>query len=122
MPLPAKPRRRWWWLIILPLATAILLGGLVVAYRGARRVASEIVHRPANDALISWFNDPASRPALTTEFSAPCPGYPFLVPSAGLVGGLPWNAAYGVYNVLTPHPGIDIFGAGAPGPIPVYAA
>ena len=53
---------------------------------------------------------PASE--LATAFDAPCPGYPFLVPSAGLVGGLPWNAAYGPYNVLNPHPGIDIFGDG----------
>ena len=83
---------------------------------------SDIVHRPANTALSRWFDDAASRAELATAFDAPCPGYPFLVPSAGLVGGLPWNAAYGPYNVLNPHPGIDIFGLGGVGTVPVRAA
>lgn len=113
-------KRRW--IIILPLVALLAVGGLYLAYRGARRVAGEILRHDRNDALNAWFSDPASRPALATEFSEPCPGYPFLVPSAGLVGGLPWNAAYGPYTVLNPHPGIDIFGLGAPGTIPIYAA
>jgi hypothetical protein len=110
-------------LIILALLALLGAAALAVAYRGTlRSTLSEIVHRPANDALRRWFDDPASRAELATAFDAPCPGYPFLVPSAGLVGGLPWNAAYGPYSVLNPHPGIDIFGLGAVGTIPVYAA
>ncbi len=109
-------------LIILPLVILLALGGLYLAYRGTRRLAGELLRNERNTALTAWFRDPASRPTLVTIFSAPCPGYPFLVPSSGLVGGLPWNAAYGPYTVLNPHPGIDIFGLGAPGTIPVYAA
>jgi hypothetical protein len=96
---------------------------LALVYRkNLRSALSEVIHRPANTALRTWFDDPAARADLATVFDVPCPGYPFLVPSAGLVGGLPWNAAYGPYNVLNPHPGIDIFGNGTVGAIPVHAA
>lgn len=113
-----RPRR----LALLLIVVIVAAGLLLVAYRGLRRTAGAIVRRPANTALIQWFRDPAARPALATAFTEPCPGYPFLVPSSGLVAGLPYNAAYGPYHVLNPHPGIDIFGNGAPGTIPVYAA
>lgn len=105
------------------LALAVTLA--VVAYRQRHTLvawARSLLSTPPNPALISWFREPASRAALATAFDAPCPGYPFLVPSSGLVGGLPWGATYGPYNRLSPHPGIDIFGMGEPGTVPVRAA
>lgn len=124
---PQRPRRslrrRFLTVLFGAMIIGLLLLGLALgAYYLDRRGTISIVHRPANRALINWFNDNSSRPGLTTAFTEPCPGYPFLVPSSGLVGGLPWNAAYGPYNVFNPHPGIDIFGNGALGAIPVYAA
>lgn len=121
---PERARRlpRRWLLILVPLILLIAFVALYLAYRGARRVASSVLRNERNTALTAWFNDTASREALATSFSEPCPGAPFLVPSSGLVGGLPWNAAYGPYTVLNPHPGIDIFGLGESGQIPVYAA
>ncbi len=111
-------RRRWLLLLlILMLGAAVLLG-----HRGLRSVARVIFRRPPNEALLRWFREPSSRATLGTSFTAPCPGYPFLTPSSGLVGGLPWNAAYAPYNLFTPHPGIDIFGDGPEGTVPVYAA
>jgi len=67
-----------------------------------------------------WFDDPANRPALTTPRDQ-CPGAPFQLPSAGLVGLL-WNDPAAPYNMFHRHTGIDIFGDGAPGAVPVYAA
>lgn len=115
-------RPRWWLLILLPLALLVVIAVLYVTYRGARRVASDVLRNERNTALSAWFNDASSRATLATSFSEPCPGAPFLVPSSGLVGGLPYNAAYGPYTVLNPHSGIDIFGLGEPGRVPVYAA
>ncbi|MBN1966038.1 MAG: M23 family metallopeptidase [Anaerolineae bacterium] len=113
-----RRRRRWLWLA-LPF---VLIAGAGAAYLLRYRVLPVLVRGEANDALVSWFSDYGSREALATSFTEPCPGYPFLVPSAGLVGGLPYNAPYGPYNYFTPHTGIDIFGAGSVGTDPVYAA
>lgn len=68
-----------------------------------------------------WFSDPSSRARLITEQHAPCPGAPFLLPSSGLIGLL-WRDTAFPYNVLRRHTGIDIFGDGEPGTVPVYAA
>jgi peptidoglycan LD-endopeptidase LytH len=66
-----------------------------------------------------WFEDPAGRPALT-NVRAQCPGAPFILPSSGLIGLL-WDDPTAPYNLFSPHTGLDIFGAGAPGEDPVYA-
>ncbi|MBN1284604.1 MAG: M23 family metallopeptidase [Anaerolineae bacterium] len=101
--------------LLVGLALAALAGGGYLIYKYVWR-------SPQHPALLRWFDEPASRAELASSFDAPCPGYPFLAPSSGLVGGLPWNSTAAPYNLLNPHPGIDIFGAGAPGTIPVYAA
>lgn len=105
----------------LLLAVAVLLLG-AAAYVAYQRLPPRALTAEPNAALVRWFDDPASRPELTTAFDEPCPGYPFLVPSSGFVGGLPWNAPYGPYNLLNPHPGIDLFGVGEPRSVPVVAA
>jgi murein DD-endopeptidase MepM/ murein hydrolase activator NlpD len=69
-----------------------------------------------------WFEEPASRAELATVMDgAACPGAPFILPSDGFIGLL-WNDPAGPYTVLNTHTGIDIFGDGAPGEVPVYAA
>lgn len=101
---------------------ALLLLAVGAGYVVFREWRVPLLQRPVNEAIRRWFDDPAARDALATAFDAPCPGYPFLVPSSGFVGGLPWNAAYGPYNIFNPHPGIDIFGQGDLGTVPVRAA
>ncbi len=76
---------------------------------------------PSRSALTAWFSGPASRSALITDLNAPCPGAPFRLPSVGFVGFL-YADGSGPYTAFNPHPGIDIFGNGEPGTIPVYAA
>ncbi|NWG17951.1 MAG: hypothetical protein HXY41_15085 [Chloroflexi bacterium] len=69
-----------------------------------------------------WFTEPAARAELTTAMrQQTCPGAPFILPSDGLIGLL-WNDPAGPYTVLNTHSGLDIFGDGAPGEVPVYAA
>lgn len=66
-----------------------------------------------------WFNDEDSRERLTT-LREPCPGAPFILPSEGFIGLL-WGDPSGPYNIFNRHSGIDVFGNGRPGQVPVYA-
>ncbi|MEZ4668578.1 MAG: M23 family metallopeptidase [Anaerolineae bacterium] len=76
----------------------------------------------SNDNIGQWFDDPAARPSLTTAMNRTiCPGAPFILPSDGLIGLL-WNDPAGPYTVFNPHTGIDVFGDGEAGEVPVYAA
>jgi hypothetical protein len=121
-PAQRSGHRRRWRILLALLVLAAGFGGVALLYRSTRSVLGAAAQLPANSAIIRWFNDPAARSELVSAFATPCPGYPFLVPSAGFVGGLPWNAAYGPYDTRNPHPGIDIFGVGALGTVPVRAA
>ncbi len=105
------------------LRLALAGAGLLVAVGGAGYcVYTRLWRTPQEAALVRFITEPGARAGLVSHFEAPCPGAPFLVPSGGLVGGLPWRATAAPYNVLRPHPGIDIFGDGAPGTVPVRAA
>jgi peptidoglycan LD-endopeptidase LytH len=99
-------------LILLGLASAV---GAIAIRRWLRD------NSPTGVALGRWFSDPSSRAELETHLTAPCPNAPFLLPSQGFVGFL-YNDPSGPYTPLNPHPGIDIFGNGEVGTVPVYAA
>ena len=75
----------------------------------------------SNDYIHRWFQDINNRPDLTTTQRETCPGAPFLLPSDGLIGLL-WNDPAAPYNIFRRHSGLDIFGNGKPGEVPVYAA
>jgi peptidoglycan LD-endopeptidase LytH len=76
----------------------------------------------SNDAIARWFTDPSSRPALMTTMNrSACPDAPFILPSDGFIGLL-WQDPAAPYTVWNPHSGMDIFGDGTPGTVPVYAA
>jgi peptidoglycan LD-endopeptidase LytH len=75
---------------------------------------------PTNNELVAWITDTSVRPGLTTDRNAPCPGAPFLLPSPGFIGFL-YNDPTAPYSPLNPHTGIDVFGDGEPGTVPVYA-
>jgi hypothetical protein len=106
---------RWVRWLLLILVVAIVAVGVSVGLRYFRGSDS-------NDFIDRWFNDPSSRPGLTTAMGREaCPDAPFILPSDGFVGLL-WNDPARPYSGLNPHSGIDIFGDGAPGTVPVYAA
>ncbi|GAB4549909.1 MAG: hypothetical protein OHK0023_15140 [Anaerolineae bacterium] len=76
---------------------------------------------PTGDTLSRWFEQPNQRTSLVTRLTKPCPGAPFLLPSSGFVGFLYADPSL-PYTPFNSHTGIDIFGDGLPGTIPVYAA
>jgi hypothetical protein len=90
-----------------------LAGGAVWWYLDAARTDS-------NDVIHRWLTEPDSRPALHTDNAQPCPGAPFMLPSPGLVGLL-WRDPARPYNVIRRHTGIDVFGDGPSGTVPVVA-
>lgn len=69
-----------------------------------------------------WFNDPSTREGLITyRTNNTCNNSPFVLPSEGFIGLL-WRDPSGPYTIFRRHSGIDIFGDGELGTIPVYAA
>jgi murein DD-endopeptidase MepM/ murein hydrolase activator NlpD len=114
----ARLRRLPWWGKAL-LGLAGLAGTGLCAY--AAIFAYSQTQSDSNTYIRRWFDDPASRDALRTAQREPCNGAPFILPSDGLIGLL-WRDPAAPYSVLRRHTGIDIFGDGAPGEVPVYAA
>jgi hypothetical protein len=116
-------RNRWrrlpFWAKVLTglLTIGMVLGFFLVAYvyfQGSRTNSPQAIGR--------WFRDRSERPALMTITNQePCPGAPFILPSDGFIGLL-YRDTSGPYNVLNRHTGIDIFGDGRPGEVPIYAA
>jgi len=100
---------------------ALILILLITFAVGAWWLLRSRGNSPTRAALTAWFNNPTSRPSLITHRTIPCPGAPFQLPSDGFIGLLYADSA-GLYTPLNPHPGIDIFGDGEPGEVPVYAA
>ena len=105
--------------LIIALVTLFLFGlaggAFILWYRGGGLSQS-------NDPINRWFTDPASRPSLTTIMNrVGCPEAPFILPSDGLIGLL-WNDPAAPYTLMNTHTGIDVFGHGEAGTVPVYAA
>ncbi len=96
------------------------IGLLGVAGSAAAIAYLNLTGSDSNDVIRRWLVDPSSRAELTTSNEAPCPGAPFLLPSSGLVGLL-WGDTARPYNPLRRHTGIDVFGDGPPGSVPVVA-
>ncbi len=108
-----QPRRR---LVLGALALVVLvIGGWVALqlYSWSRSNSTTYIYR--------WFADADNRPGLMTVRTEPCPGAPFLLPTSGFIGLLYADSA-APYTVLGRHTGVDIFGDGAPGQIPIVAA
>ncbi|NWF69853.1 MAG: M23 family metallopeptidase [Chloroflexi bacterium] len=116
--------RRWPKPLLLGVALALLLGGV---WAGRTLVLSYAAARSDSNAYIArWFLDSGARASLHNARAQRCltplaQPAPFMLPSDGLIGLL-WDDPAAPYTVFNPHTGIDIFGDGAPGTVPVYAA
>jgi hypothetical protein len=110
-------RLKWWKKGVLTVAgLAGTAGGGFIAltiYSQTQSNSSRYIGR--------WFNDATTHTDLSTTQREPCENAPFLLPSDGLIGLL-WRDPAGPYNVFRRHSGLDIFGDGKPGTVPVYAA
>ena len=102
---------------VFVVGVAGLLIVAVVGYVGLRLYSQASSNSPA--AIGDWFRDRSERPALMT-YRDQCPDAPFILPSDGFIGLL-WGDPAGPYNVFRRHTGIDIFGDGGVGEVPVYA-
>jgi peptidoglycan LD-endopeptidase LytH len=78
-------------------------------------------YSPTEPLLGTYLFDPQDHAELVTDLKSPCPNAPFLLPSRGFVGLL-FSDPSAPYNPVARHPGVDIFGNGEVGTVPVYAA
>jgi peptidoglycan LD-endopeptidase LytH len=100
----------------------VFFGVLILILAAGGWFASRLLWgSPTRYDLRAWFTDPVVRAKLITNLSAPCPGSPFLLPSAGFVGFLYADPSL-PYSPVNGHTGIDIFGDGDLGTVPIYAA
>jgi hypothetical protein len=100
----------------------VLVGGLallalVLMWRYAVPTASP---SRSNDLIREYLLFPTRRPALSNASRMQCDGAPFILPSAGLIG-LMYGDTAAPYTSTRRHTGIDIFGDGPAGTVPIYA-
>jgi peptidoglycan LD-endopeptidase LytH len=122
--------RRWWRLqtrkwIIVTLALILCLPVGYASYRLIRwwRYGGDLITNedsPSNQYIGQWLTDTSSRPMLKTDQDDLCDDAPFILPSEGFIGLL-WRDSAAPYSSLRRHTGIDIFGDGAVGTVPVVA-
>ncbi len=103
------------------LIVIIGIGLLIIAGPTLLRLFS-LTQSNSAGPIRAWFSDASVRPELMTiRNREACPNAPFILPSDGFIGLL-YRDPIGPYNIFRRHTGIDIFGDGAPGEVPVYAA
>lgn len=109
-------KSRWVMLMLLLGGLALVGAGLVWRY-GGRVIAPS----SSNDLIREYLLFPERRPALSNRARAQCSGAPFILPSEGLIG-LMYGDTAAPYTAARRHTGIDIFGDGPAGTVPIYAA
>ena len=105
-------------ILIIIIGVFIFVGFSLIAAYIALQMYSQAVSN-SSVSIRQWFNNPAFRAGLIT-YREQCTNAPFILPSDGFIGLL-WRDPSGPYNTLNRHTGIDIFGDGEPGNVPVYA-
>jgi hypothetical protein len=110
-------RRRLRVLLVLMLlaALALVAAALYRRYFPGGDGASQ-----SNVLIREYLLYPEKRPAMTNAALERCAGAPFVLPSAGLIG-LMYGDTAGPYSPARRHTGIDIFGDGDSGTVPIYA-
>lgn len=98
--------------LMIILMIGLLLLGAYRWYRGSSG---------SNDYIARWLRNPAQNDQLETSALIRCGDAPFIIPSEGFIGLL-WRDSAAPYNSLQRHTGIDIFGRGQSGTVPIYAA
>ncbi|GAB4513315.1 MAG: hypothetical protein OHK0046_14030 [Anaerolineae bacterium] len=81
-------------------------------------VYQQISRTDSNNYIRAWLL--RTDDTLATNETSPCVNAPFLLPSPGFIGLL-WRDPAAPYTIFRRHTGIDVFGAGEPGTVPVFA-
>lgn len=102
--------------LLLFISSVLLAAGVYKVYRWYRGHSTG-----SNDFIVAWLTDPENHPEYATAALLRCGNAPFIVPSTGFIGLL-WNDSSAPYSPTYRHTGIDIFGNGAVGTVPIYAA
>lgn len=97
------------------IALIVLAGGAAAFYLWYTGGDSD-----SNDYIRRWLTDPASMPEFNVNALARCGDAPFILPTSGFIGLL-WGDTARPYRNNQPHTGIDIFGQGSSGSVPIYA-
>lgn len=74
----------------------------------------------SNVLIREFLLNPDRRAALGNDALTQCPDAPFVLPSSGMIG-LMYADTAAPYSDMRQHTGIDLFGDGEPGAIPVYS-
>ena len=101
--------------LLILLASGALVAGIVGVYFlwfNPARVS------PRTRDLLTWLRNPAAHPDWRIEANQPCGDAPLSMPTSGYIGFL-WDDSFRPGHR---HQGIDIFGGGEAGSVPVYAA
>jgi murein DD-endopeptidase MepM/ murein hydrolase activator NlpD len=102
-------------LTVLAVGLALLALGLAWRYAAPAAPPSR-----SNDLIREYLLFPTRRAALSNTARTQCAGAPFILPSGGLIG-LMYGDTAAPYTPARRHTGIDIFGDGPSGTVPVYA-
>lgn len=124
---------RWWRSqrrkgLIMAVAVLVMMIGLYGAYRVVRHwwytgsLLPNSEDATSNVYIAAWLTDSDAdhRAAAVTRQSDLCKDAPFILPSEGFIGLL-WGDPAPPYTSTRRHTGIDIFGDGAVGTVPVVA-
>ena len=98
----------------------IILGCLITSSVAIGLFTYTQLRSNSNETIGQWFRQPASRPNLITTNDTTCNDAPFLLPSSGFIGLLYGDTA-APYTLWRKHTGLDIFGDGKAGEVPVVA-
>ena len=101
-------------IVFTAFSTVVLIGLLFLSYRWYRGSSN------SNDYIRRWLRNPSQSENLHSPALQRCGDAPFVLPSEGFIGLL-WRDTAAPYNALNRHTGIDIFGRGQKGTVPVYA-
>ena len=107
--------------LIVPLALMAAFGYFI--YRNYSRGDSGyrlgFIHGDLRDQrVMTWLNNPQAHPEWAVQARQRCAEAPFSLPTEGYIGYLWDDSFYAGHQ----HQGLDIFGGGAVGVTPVYAA
>jgi hypothetical protein len=101
--------------------------GLFVAGLGASAALAWIAYQwysgsssDSNEYIRRWLTDAGSVPQYSVTALTGCADAPFVLPTTGFIGLL-WGDTARPYRIANPHTGLDFFGQGGSGQVPIYA-